>query len=143
MIPVTAYMKNSTGFNTIDLSTGGKSHSIEIDTQEGGIGSKTKGGELIFLAIASCYINDIYREAKIRNIEVDAVEVTVEGEFEGSPGCVAENVTYSAKVTANASEEDILDLIEHTDTVAEIPNTLRSATSVELLPSIAISSKEK
>jgi uncharacterized OsmC-like protein len=136
-------MKNASGSNTIKLSTGGESHAIEINTQEGGIGSKARGGELLFLAIAACYINDIYREAKGRNIEVEAVEVTVDGDFEGSPGSIAENVKYSAKVTANASEGAILDLIKHTDTVAEIPNSLRSATKVELLPSVAVSSSEK
>ena len=143
MIPVKAHMKNSSGFNTIKLSSGDESHSIEINTQEGGIGSKARGGELLFLSIAACYINDIYREAKNRDIEVDAVEVTVEGEFEAAPGSMAENVRYLAKVTANADEKTILELIEHTDTVAEIPISLRSAIKVELLPSIAVSSKEK
>jgi uncharacterized OsmC-like protein len=142
MIPITAYMKNASGFNTVQLKTGDVSHEIKINTQEDGIGSKARGAELLFLSIAACYINDIYREAKHRNIEVDAVEVTVEGDFEGSAGSVAENVKYAARVTANASEEEILDLIEHTDTVAEIPNSLRAATKVELLPSIAVSSKK-
>jgi hypothetical protein len=41
-------------------------------------------------------------------------------------------VTYRAKVTAQASEEEIRDLMRHTDQVAEIQNTLRVETSVAL-----------
>jgi uncharacterized OsmC-like protein len=36
----------------------------------------------LFLALATCYCNDIYREAAKRNIKVDSVEVEVEGTFE-------------------------------------------------------------
>jgi hypothetical protein len=45
---------------------------------------------------------------------------------------MAENVTYHVSVEAEASEEEIQDLIYHTDTVAEIQNTLRGGTSVRL-----------
>jgi len=41
-------------------------------------------------------------------------------------------VTYQARVRAEASEEAIRDLMQHTDGVAEIQNTLRAGTSIEL-----------
>lgn len=87
--------------------------------------------ELLFLALATCYCNDIYREAVKRGIVVERVEVEVNGDFE-SEGGAASNVTYSARVKASAGKDDILDLMKHTDTVAEIQNTLRVATPVEL-----------
>jgi hypothetical protein len=57
------------------------------------------------------------------------VEVTGEFEAEGKPGS---NIIYRAKVKANASKEDIHQLLRHTDTVAEIQNTLRVGTPVKL-----------
>jgi uncharacterized OsmC-like protein len=85
----------------------------------------------LFLALASCYCNDIYREAAKRNIKVERVEVEVNGDF-GTEGEPAQNVTYRAKVFAQASENEIRELMKVTDTVAEIQNTLRIETPVVL-----------
>jgi hypothetical protein len=62
---------------------------------------------------------------------VERVEVDVDGDF-GAEGEHAKNVTYRAKVFADASEEEIRDLMKFTDTVAEIQNTLRMSTPVVL-----------
>lgn len=83
----------------------------------------------MFLALATCYCNDIYREAAKRGLRVEQVEVEVEGNF-GAEGEPAKNVTYRAKVTAQASEAEIRELMSHTDRVAEIQNTLRVETPV-------------
>lgn len=53
------------------------------------------------------------------------------GEF-GAEGEPARNVSYRAKVTAQASEAEIQALMTHTDRVAEIQNTLRQETPVAL-----------
>ena len=60
----------------------------------------------------------------------------VEGEF-GAEGAPARNVSYRAKVTAQASEAQIRELMSHIDRVAEIQNTLRVETPV-LLSSIEV-----
>jgi uncharacterized OsmC-like protein len=86
---------------------------------------------LLFLALATCYCNDIYREAAKRGLRVESVEVEVEGDF-GAEGEPAQNVTYRAKVAAQASEGEIRELMSHTDRVAEIQNTLRVGTPVTL-----------
>ncbi len=59
------------------------------------------------------------------------MEVEVDGQFraEGEAGT---NLTYSARVVAHASEADIQELMRHTDSVAEIQNTLRVQTPVTL-----------
>ena len=51
----------------------------------------------------------------------------------------AQNVTYSTRIEAEASEAEILALIEQTDKVAEIPNSLRLGTQVILSEATAIS----
>ncbi len=140
MIRIQAEVTNHADNNHVTLTTNGKSHSITILPKTEGLVSSANGGELLFLALATCYCNDIYREAKQRNIHVARVKVQVQGEFAPKAGSIAENVTYTATVEADASEADILDLIQHTDTVAEVQNTLRKGIHVQLVSPKAISS---
>lgn len=99
--------------------------------KQDGFGSSVNGGELLFLALATCYCNDLYREAKKRGIQVAAVEVEVRCEF-GREGEAAREISYSARVAANAPQEEIQALMQHTDAVAEIQNTLRRSSPVVL-----------
>lgn len=135
---ISARITNSAHQHAVVLETAGKSHTIHIPPQSSGFGSSANGGELLFLALATCYGNDIYREAAARNINVTAVEVTVNGEF-GGRGDPAQQVTYSATVTAEASEDEIRQLMVDTDLVAEVQNTLRQMNTVTLAETRAIS----
>jgi uncharacterized OsmC-like protein len=128
---ISALVKNSKDNNQVTLQTNDSVHSINIPSKPTGYGSSANGGELLFLALASCYCNDIYREAAKRNIKVERVEVAVEGDF-GIEGEPAKNVTYRAKVYAQASEDEIREMMKFTDTVAEIQNTMRNETPVFL-----------
>ena len=128
---ITAKVENSKDNHQVTLKTNDNVHSIAIPPKSTGYGSSANGGELLFLALATCYCNDIYREAAKRNIKVERVEVNVEGDF-GVEGEHARNVTYQARVFAQASEEEIRELMEFTDTVSEIQNTLRIGTPVIL-----------
>ncbi len=97
------------------------------------------GGELLLLAIGGCYSNDIFREAAKRSMTIHHVEVMVMADWGGHP-VRAQNVTFSVLVEADAPEQEILDLIRHTDRVAEIPNSLRLGTTVNLTDVRAITS---
>jgi uncharacterized OsmC-like protein len=138
MIAISVQVKNSKGNHEITLETNGSAHSIDIPPQPDGYGSSLNGGELLFLALATCYCNDIYREAKKRGIKVHNVQVEVSGDFHESGGSRAENVIYKAIVEAEADEDAILDLMRYTDTVAEIQNTLRAGTNVTLASAVGI-----
>ena len=126
-----ARVENSKDNHQVTLQTNDNVHSITIPPRPTGYGSSANGGELLFLALASCYCNDIYREAAKRNIKIERVEVNVEGDF-GAEGEYAKNVTYHAKVSAQASEDEIREMMKFTDTVAEIQNTLRTGIPVVL-----------
>jgi len=128
---ISAHVHNSEGHHEVKLTTNNNSHSISIPPKPSGFGSSANGGELLFLALATCYCNDIYREAAKKGIPVESVEVEVDGDF-GAEGEPATNVTYRAKVKAKATEEAIRTLMMYTDQVAEIQNTLRIATPVAL-----------
>ena len=128
---ISARVQNSQDSHHVTLRTNDHAHSITIPPKQTGLGSSANGGELLFLALATCYCNDIYREAAKRGIAVASVEVEVEGEF-GAEGAPARNVTYRAKVAARASAEAIQELMRDTDQVAEVQNTLRAHTPVRL-----------
>jgi len=129
---IVSRIKNSKGQQEVTLQTSDNQHSLPIPARSSGPGSSVNGGELLFLALATCYCNDIYREAAKRGITVESVAVEVEGEF-GAEGEPARNVTYRARVAARGAENQIRDLMVYTDTVTEIQNTLRTAASVTLV----------
>lgn len=111
---------------------------MAFPVKPGGFGSAVNGGEILFLAVAACYCNDVYREAEKCGITVEHLEVEVTGEF-GGVGEPARNVTYRARVCADAPEQQIRELMHHTDRVAEIHNSLRLGTPVVLSDIEAIS----
>lgn len=128
---IRAQVRNGQGEHHVTLTTNDAAHTIDISPRASGFGSSANGGELLFLALATCYCNDIYREAARHGIAVEQVDVDVDGQF-GAEGEPATQITYRARVVAHASEAEIQELMTHTDTVAEIQNTLRVPTPVTL-----------
>ena len=108
----------------VTLTTAGNSRALEVAPRSSGFGSSANGGELLCLALATCYCNDLYREAAKRSIEVTGVEVQASAEF-GAEGQPASRLSYRVRVRAKATEDEIRDLITSTDKVAEVQNTLR------------------
>lgn len=139
MLRISAQVKSRKGDHEVNLETNDSNHSLDIAPKAEGFGSSVNGGELLFLALATCYCNDIYREAKKRGIKVHNVQVEVSGEFNEAGGSRAENVTYKAIVEAEADEDAILELMRYTDMVAQIQNTLRAGVRVTLDSTVAIS----
>ena len=129
---ISAIVKNKLNQHEVAVSTNDQSKSIVIPPKSTGYGSSLNGGELLLLSLATCYCNDIYREASKRNIIVSEVQVEVLGDFggEGEPGT---NFRYKPVIKSNAIPEQLEELIKHTDRVAEIHNTLRKGLEISLL----------
>jgi uncharacterized OsmC-like protein len=125
-----ASLKNSAKDHHVSLKVGQKEQTLPIAPKPTG-GSSVTGGELLFLALATCFCNDIYREGAKRGITVKDVEVEVDGDFEAERQ-PASNIVYRVKVNADASEEKLQELIRYVDSIAEIQNTLRLGTPVTL-----------
>ena len=128
---ISARVENSHNQHHVTLATNDQHHTLDIPPKATGYGSSANGGELLFLALATCYGNDIYREAAAQSIEITAVAVEVSGEF-GAPGEPARNVTYRPPIPGKADAAPLEALARHTDSVAEIQNTLRAGAAVHL-----------
>jgi organic hydroperoxide reductase OsmC/OhrA len=129
---ITARVSNTPSGHTVEVETEGRKQSIAIAPKSAGRGSGVNGGELLFAALATCFCNDLYREAAKRGIAVQTVEVEVTGTF-GNPGEPARDVSYRVQVSADAPPATIDELIRATDSVTEIQNTLRTGCPVRLV----------
>ena len=115
------------------VRTGTVSQSLAVPAKASGPGLAVNGGEFLMLALATCYCNDLYREAARLGIALDGVQVEAGAEFPGV-GLAATNIRYRAHVTSAAGAEAIAQLLRETDAVAEVHNTVRAGVPVELLP---------
>lgn len=113
------------------MRTGNAEHALAVAPKSAGGGSATNGGEFLMLALATCYCNDLYREAARLGVPLKSVRVQARAEFAGI-GLAASNVRYGATVESDAPADAIARLLQETDAVAEVHNTLRKGVPVAL-----------
>ena len=130
---ILAVVRNSPGRHDVAVATDGAERALALPAKASGGGSAVNGGELLMLALATCYCNDLYREAARLGIRLDAVEVRASARFAGV-GLAASDIRYRAKVSSPAPVERIAALLRETDAVAEIHNTGRAGVPVTLDP---------
>jgi len=131
-VQITAIVTNSaTGYEVV-VRTGNSTQPLSVPPKSSGKGSAINGGEFLMLALATCYCNDLYREAERLAVAIDGVEVEASAEFPGI-GLAAMNITYRATVSSSASSSALAQLLRDTDAVAEIHNTVRAGVPVELV----------
>jgi organic hydroperoxide reductase OsmC/OhrA len=129
---ITATISNSINKNDVIVSTESHERKLTIPGKQGGYGSSVNGGELLFLALATCYCNDLYREAAKRKIEVKEVEVAVTGSF-GKEGEPATDIQYQVNFDApSLTESEKEELCLYVDALAEVHNTVRQGIPVTL-----------
>jgi uncharacterized OsmC-like protein len=128
---ISATVTSSASAHEVSVRTGSVTQSLAVGAKSAGRGSSVNGGEFLMLALATCYCNDLYREAERLGIPIEGVQVEATAEFPGV-GLAATNIRYRAVVTSSASAEAIARLLRETDAVAEVHNTIRSGVPVEL-----------
>jgi uncharacterized OsmC-like protein len=104
---------------------------VDRPVEAGGGGTGFNGGQLLYLAVAGCISNDLFREAMRIGIRLDNVVVRVSGDFSGDPA-VSTDIQYEVEISGDAGERSLRELVEHVDRIAEIPNSLRGGTRVVL-----------
>lgn len=128
---ISATVRNSHTQHEVFVRTGEGTHALAVPSKPSGHGSAVNGGEFLMLALATCYCNDLYREAERLNIPVEGVVVEATADFPGI-GLAATNIRYEVKVSSTANANDVADLIRQTDAVAEVHNTIRAGAAVSL-----------
>jgi organic hydroperoxide reductase OsmC/OhrA len=128
---ISAIINNAADEHRVAVRTDGASQALAIPPKSSGRGSAVNGGEFLMLALVTCYCNDLYREAARLGIAIDSVEVEASATFAGI-GLAATNIRYRAAVESSAPAAAIAELLRQTDAVAEVHNTIRAGTPVEL-----------
>ena len=105
---------------------------VDRPTEGGGGGLGFNGGQLLYLAVAGCISNDLFRDARAAGIELSSVRVRVSGDFVGEPA-VSDEIRYEVEVAGNVPEDQLRALVDQVDETAEIPNSLRRGTNVRLV----------
>lgn len=129
---ISAVVKHSPSAHEVSVRTDATTLALSIPPKATGMDSAVNGGELLMLALATCYCNGLYREAERRGIALDAVEVEATASFPGV-GLAATDIRYHAAASSSAPPSAIADLLRHTDAVAEVHNTVRAGVPVELV----------
>lgn len=102
---------------------------------DGGVEVSTAftGAHLLHTAVAGCVLNDLYREAQARGIELRGVRVRASGGF--SEDWSSTGITYTVELDSGADPTALDALMTVVDEVAEIPRALRASTTVSRAPS--------
>jgi len=129
---ISANIRSEFNYQETIVETDGVSKKMQMLVKPNGYGSAINGGELLLLALATCFCNDLYREAAKREITISSVDVECIGHF-GEPGEAGSNFEYKTSIISDASDEEVAALIKHTDEVAEVHNTLRKGLSINLV----------
>lgn len=126
---ISATVKNRYEHHEAVVETDGDIKVVEIASKPSGYGSSVNGGELLLLSLATCFCNDIYREAAKRNIAVSEVKVVCTSRFGEPDG----QFQYKTTIVSDAPADVIDELIRYTDSVAEVHNTLRRGLDITLV----------
>ncbi|MGC3946561.1 MAG: OsmC family protein [Chryseolinea sp.] len=129
---VSASIVNEGTQHNVIVKTNESDKKLSIPAKAIGHGSAVNGGEFLCLALATCFCNDLYREALKRGMKLNKVTVEAWAEF-GAEGEQGVGFGYQAHVDADCAPEEITALIRSTDQVAEIQKTLRNGTPVRLV----------
>jgi organic hydroperoxide reductase OsmC/OhrA len=129
-VKISAVVRNAISRHDVVVSSAGAEQSLAVPAKTGG-GSAVNGGEFLMLALATCFCNDVYREAQRLGIVIEGVEVEATAEFPGV-GLAATNIKYKAEISSSAPASAIAELLRQTDAVAEVHNTVRSGVTVTL-----------
>ena len=116
----------------VEVRTGDTAQRVSVPPKATGRGSAVNGGEFLMLALATCYCNDLFREAQRLRIPIEGAEVEASADFPGI-GLSATNIRYRATVQSPAPQAEIARLLQETDAVAEVHNTIRAGVAVEMI----------
>ena len=109
---------------------------VDRPVAAGGGGLGFSGGQLFYLSIAACLSNDLYREATTMGIELDGVEITVDGDFP-ERGSGSTPISVEVVIRSSAPEGRLRELMAEVERVAEIPRAIRESPDIAMHTTVA------
>lgn len=74
------------------------------------------GAGVLHVAVALCVLNDTYREARARAVDLRGIRVSARGEFEQTTWR-STGVTYVVEVDSSSGAREVSELLAHVDAV--------------------------
>ena len=124
------------GGPTAVLSSGPFSVIADRPVKAGGRGLGFNGGQLMYASIAACVSNDLYREAATMGIRLTRVALTVDGDFPARAQ-PSTPITVDVELEGDAPGSRLDELLAVVDRIAEIPNSIRGTTPIEIRRRVA------
>ncbi|MCU1656363.1 MAG: osmotically inducible protein OsmC [Pseudonocardiales bacterium] len=87
------------------------------------------GGHLLHLAAAGCVLNDLSREADALGIELYGVRVSAAGGVDPQTW-QSSGVAYPVELRSSATSDQLNNLLDIVDDVAEVPRAIRAGAPV-------------
>ena len=97
----------------------------------GGGGLGFNGGQLLYLSVAACISNDLYREAGSFGVTLRGVQISVDGDFPGR-GAASTPIAVDLTVQADVPTSRLAELVDEVERIAEIPNSFRGTTQMTI-----------
>ncbi|HSL97932.1 MAG TPA: OsmC family protein [Candidatus Deferrimicrobiaceae bacterium] len=119
------------GGPTAVISAGASTVLADRPVATGGRGLGFNGGQLMYASIAACVSNDLYREAATLGIILRRVALMVDGDFPAR-GQGSTPVTVEVDIDGEAPVERLRELVALVAEIAEIPNSMRGSTLIEI-----------
>ena len=129
-------LRSVDGGPTAVLSSGPYTVLADRPVAAGGRGLGFNGGQLMYASIAACVSNDLYREAATMGIRLTRVAITVDGDFPAR-GQPSTPITVEVELEGDADNPRLDELLRLVDGIAEIPNSIRGTTPIEIRRRVA------
>jgi uncharacterized OsmC-like protein len=131
MAETKAHIRTISGMQSATGWVGKQAIIIGRREEVGGDGLGYSGGQVLVLAVGTCFYNNLYNAADERGIKIQSVELEVTSGWTEEPK-VSSGIEVSAKVEAEASAAEIVELIQHAGRVSTVSNTVRKGTTVTM-----------
>ncbi len=126
-----AYVRTISGMQSAVGWVGNQTITIGRPKGVGGDGFGYSGGQVLVLAVGTCFYNNLYYAADERGIKIISVELEVTSGWTEEPK-VSSGIIISAQVEAEASPNEIEELIHHANRVSVVSNSVRQGATVAM-----------
>lgn len=131
MAETKAFIRTISGMQSAVGWVGNQTITIGRPEGVGGDGLGYSGGQVLVLAVGTCFYNNLYYAADERGIKIQSAELEITGGWTEEP-MVSSGIVVNAKVEAEAAPAEIEELIHYASRVSTVSNSVRQGTTVTI-----------